>query len=141
MFALDQEKADQAFLKQVGFLKYMDKLVRQQIMLVEAANATPYGWRVANHLEPEKERFSEQDKTHTKALWEADGFVRRDNWEFNGRTKDVKKRGGMRGISGRGFFNPKRGGYMPYPISRTNNSANKNLGVSAQQVAAKYNRS
>ena len=71
LFALYQENAAQAFLKQVGFLKDMDKLLRQQIMLVEAANATPYGWRVANHLEPEKGIFSEQDKTHTKALREA----------------------------------------------------------------------
>ena len=47
----------------------------------------------------------------------------------------------MRGVSGRGFFNSKRGGYMPYPMSRTNNWANKNVGVPAQQVAAKYNRS
>ena len=29
---------------------------------------------------------------------------------------------------------------MPYPMFRTNNWANKNVGVPAQQVAAKYNR-
>ena len=44
LFALNQEKSAQAFLKQVGFLKDMNKLVRQQIMLVKAANATTYGW-------------------------------------------------------------------------------------------------
>ena len=43
-------------------------------MLVEAANATPYEQMVANHLELEKGIFSEQDKTHTKALREAEGF-------------------------------------------------------------------
>ena len=59
LFALNQERASQAFLKQVGFLKDKDKLVRQKIMLVEAANATLYGWKVVNHLEPEKEIFSE----------------------------------------------------------------------------------
>ena len=37
-------------------------------MLVEAANATPYGWKVANHLESEQGIFSEQDKTHTEAF-------------------------------------------------------------------------
>ena len=96
LFALNQEKADQAFLKQVGLLKDMDNLVRQQIMLVEAANATLYGWKVANHLEPEKGIFSEQDKNHTKALREAEGFVRRDNREFNAWKKDIKKRGDTR---------------------------------------------
>ena len=74
----------------------MDKIVKQQIMLVEAANATLYGWKVANHLESEKGIFSEQDQTHTKALREAEGFVRRDNREFNARRKDIKKRGGTR---------------------------------------------
>ena len=52
----------------------------------------PYGWKVANHLETEKGIFSEQDKTHTKALREAKGFVRRDNREFNARKKDIKMR-------------------------------------------------
>ena len=91
-------------------------------------------------MEPEKGIFSEQDKTHTKAVREAEGIVRRDNREFNARKIDVKKRDGPRWISGRGFLNPKRGGYMPYPMSRTNNWANKNVEVPAQQVAAKYNR-
>ena len=117
----------------------MDKLVRQQLMPVEAANATLYGWTVANHLEPEKGIFSEQDKTHIKALRETDGFVRRDNREFNARKKDVKKRGSTRWVSGRGFLNSKRGGYMPYPISRKNNWEKKNVGVPAHQVVAKYN--
>ena len=76
---MNQEKASQAFLKQVSLVKQMDKIVKQQIMLVEAANATPYGWKVANHLESEKGIFSEQDQTHTKVLREAEGFVRRDN--------------------------------------------------------------
>ena len=68
LFALNQEKASQAFRKQVSLVKQMDKIVKQQIMLVEAANATPYGWKVANHLENEKGIFSEQDQTHTKAF-------------------------------------------------------------------------
>ena len=50
LFAFDQEKAAQPFLKQVEFLKDMNKILKHQIMLVEAANAAPYGWRVANHL-------------------------------------------------------------------------------------------
>ena len=65
LFALNQEKAAQAFLKQVGFLKDIDKLMRQQIMIVEAPSPTLYGWKVVNHLEPEKGIFYEQDKTHT----------------------------------------------------------------------------
>ena len=102
----------------------------------------PYRWKVANHLEPEKGIFSEEDNANTKTLREAEGFVRRDNKEFNARRRDFRKRGGFRG---RGFFNYKRGGFSPYPMSRANNWAsnwtNKNVGVPAQQVAAKYNRS
>ena len=61
LFALNQEKASQAFLKQVSRVKQMTKIVKQQIMLVEAANATPYGWKVANNLDSGKGIFSEQD--------------------------------------------------------------------------------
>ena len=43
LFAFDLEKAAKAFLKQVDFLKEINKIVKQQILLVEAANATPYG--------------------------------------------------------------------------------------------------
>ena len=70
LFALNQEKVAQAFLKQVCLIKGMDDIVKQQITLVEAANATPYGWNVAKHLEPEHGIFSEQDKANTKALSE-----------------------------------------------------------------------
>ena len=53
LFALNQEKVAQAFLKQVCLIKGMDDIVKQQITLVEAANATPYGWNVAKYLENE----------------------------------------------------------------------------------------
>ena len=95
LFALNQEKASQAFLRQVSLIKSMYKIVKQQITLVEAANATSYGWNVAKHLEPEHGIFSEQDKANTKALREAEASVRRDNKEFNAR-KNIKKRGGTR---------------------------------------------
>ena len=111
LFALNQEKASQAFLRQVSLVKQIDKIVKQQIMLVEAASATPYGWKAANHLENEQGIFSEQNKTHTKALREAEGFVRRDNREFNTRRKDIKKRGGTR--FGRGLNHSKRAGFTP----------------------------
>ena len=101
---------------------------------MEAANATPYGWKVANHLGSEQGIFSEQDKTHTKALREAEGFVRRDNREFNARRKDIKKRGGTR------FNHSKRGCFTPEPNNRVNNWALKHIGFLAQQVAAKYSR-
>ena len=61
LFALTQVKAAQAFLRQVSLMKDMNKIVKQQIMLVESANATPYVWNMANHLEPEYSIFSEQD--------------------------------------------------------------------------------
>ena len=64
LFVLNQKKAAQAFLRQVSLIKNMDKIVKQQISLVEAANATPYGWNVAKHLEPEHRIFSEQDKVN-----------------------------------------------------------------------------
>ena len=108
---------------------------------MDAANTTLYGWKVENYFEPEKGIFFEQDKTHTKALREAEGFVRRDKREFNARKKDIKKRGGTRWVSGRGYFTSKRGGLTPYPLSRINNWPLKNVGFPAQQVAAKYNRS
>ena len=95
LFALNQEKVAQAFLKQVCLIKGMDDIVKQQITLVEAANATPYGWNVAKHLEPEHGIFSEQDKANTKALRDAEASVRRDNKEFNTR-KNTKRRGGTR---------------------------------------------
>ena len=101
---------------------------------MEAANATKYGWKVANHLESEKGIFSEQDQTHTKALREAEGFLRRDNREFNGRRKAIKKRGGTR--FGRWFNHSTRGGFTHGPIDRVNNWALKHLGFPAQQVAA-----
>ena len=50
-------------------------MIKQQITLVEAANATPYGWNVAKHLEPGQGIFSEQDKDNTKALREAEALV------------------------------------------------------------------
>ena len=81
---------------------------------------------------PEKGIFSEQDKTHTKALREAEGFVRRDNREFNARKKDIKKRGRTRWVTGRGYFTFKRGGYMPHPMTSINNWALKNVGFPAQ---------
>ena len=137
LFALNQEKASQAFLKQVSLVKEMDKIVKQ--MLVEAANATPYVWKVANHLESEQGIFSEQDKTHTKALRETEGFVRCDNRELNTRKKDIKKRRGTKFNTG--FYPPRRGGFTLVQNARVNNWAMRHLGVPAQQVAAKYNRS
>ena len=74
----------------------MEKIVKQQIKLVEAANATPYAWNVAKHLEPEHNIFSEQDKANTKALREAEASVGRDNRKFITRRKDIKKKGGTR---------------------------------------------
>ena len=95
LFALNQEKALQAFLRQVSLVKQMDKLVKQQIMLVEAANAMPYGWKVANHLESEQGIFSEQDKTHTKALREAEGFVEGTTENLTPEGKTLRKEGAL----------------------------------------------
>ena len=102
IYALNQEKALQAFLKQVSVIKNMDKIVKQQITLVEAANVTPYGWNVAKHLEPEHSIFSEQDKANTKALREAEASVWSDNRKFNPRRKDIKKKGGTK--FSKGFY-------------------------------------
>ena len=66
IFTLNQEKASQDFLRQVSLIKNMDKIVKQQITLVEAANATPYGWNVAKHLEHEHGIFLEQDKAKSR---------------------------------------------------------------------------
>ena len=43
LFALNQEKAAEAFLRQISLIKDMDKIVKQQLTLVEAKNATSYG--------------------------------------------------------------------------------------------------
>ena len=95
LFALNQDKAAQAFLRQVSLIKDIDKIVKQKITQVEATNTTPYGWNVAKNLEPEHGIFSEQDKANTKALREAEALVQRDNREFNTR-KNTKRRGGTR---------------------------------------------
>ena len=83
----------------------------------------------------------EQDKDNTKALREAEGFVRRDNKEFNARKKDFKKRGGTKWLSGRGLFPYKRGGYASHPMARSNVGAFKYNGFPAQQGVARYNNS
>ena len=43
LFALNKEKASQAFVMQLELLKSMHNLVMQQIRLVEATNTTPMG--------------------------------------------------------------------------------------------------
>ena len=106
LFVLIKEQTSQAFLRQVSLIKNMDKIVKQQITLVEAENATPYGWNIAKHLEPEHSIFSEQDKANTKALREAEASVRRVNREFNTRKKDIKKKGGT-GFN-KGAYHPRR---------------------------------
>ena len=60
LFALNKEKVAQAFLMQVELLKSMHKLIMQQIRLVEAANATPIGWKVTKHMNVEKTSWKEE---------------------------------------------------------------------------------
>ena len=75
---------------------------------------------MAKHLEFEKDIFSEGNKSHTKALKEAEGFVRRDNKENNARRKEIKNKEGIKWLSGRGLFLYKRGGYAFHPKARNN---------------------
>ena len=57
LFALNQEKAGQAFLRQVNLIKKINKHIKQQIFLAKAANATPFGWKVMNYWDLEKSNF------------------------------------------------------------------------------------
>ena len=62
VFALNKDKAAQAFLGQVKLLKDIDALVKMQIALVKAANTTLYSLNIAKHLESVQGIFSQQDK-------------------------------------------------------------------------------
>ena len=108
----------------------MDSLVKQQIKLVEAANATPYGWNIAKHLEAGHGIFSERDKANTKALRESKVSVRRDNKEFKAR-KNTKK-------SGKTRLNTALPPKMATAQNRRKNSWHaRHMGTPAQGVAAK----
>ena len=65
------------------------------MMLVEAANVTPYGKSAARLMETEHGVFYEQNKANTKVLREAEALVRRNNREFSAR-KNTKKKCGTR---------------------------------------------
>ena len=84
LFALNQEKAGQAFLRQIDLLKKMYKLIKQQIFLAEAANATSFGWKIMDYWELEKSNFHEWNEFSFKVFRKAVNFVRnkekREGW-------------------------------------------------------------
>ena len=81
-FSQNPALAAKAFEGQMELPAQMNKLITTQRTLVEAANASPYGWSAAKHMEEEHGIFSNEDKTNTKALRDAKMAVRRDNREF-----------------------------------------------------------
>ena len=81
-FSQNPDLAAKAFEGQLDLLAQMNKLLTTQRTLVEAANASPYGWSAAKHMEEEYGIFSAEDKTNMKALCDAEMAIRRDNREF-----------------------------------------------------------
>ena len=79
LFALNKEKAAQDFLMQVELLKSMYKLIKQQIRLVEAANATPIGWKVTKHMNVEKYIMEGRIKSMAQELNIARKCVRKES--------------------------------------------------------------
>ena len=96
-FTHNAELAAKAFVGQIELLSQMKKLLITQRTLVEAANASPYGWNAANKMEEEHGIFSLEDQTNTKALCEAEMAVRWDTREFKARRGNISNRGGRGG--------------------------------------------
>ena len=69
------EMAAKAFTGHIKLLIQMKHLITNQIMLVEAANAPPYGWMAAKHMESGHGIFSLEDKDLMKSLREAEMVV------------------------------------------------------------------
>ena len=74
--------AAKAFTGHIKLLIQMKHLITTQIMLVEAANAPPYGWMAAKHMESGHGIFSLEDKDNIKYLREAEMMFRRNIMEF-----------------------------------------------------------
>ena len=101
-----------------GTLKYasdMKKMLSAQRTLLEAANASNYGWHVARYLDKEQHIFTEDDSANMKSLREAETFVRRD-------FKEVKVQRGAASTRGRG--RGRRAKWTRTPIVSANQLAN-----------------
>ena len=64
--------AAKAFTGHIKLLIQMKHLITTHIMLVVAANASPYGWMAAKQVEYGHGIFSLADKENLKSLREAD---------------------------------------------------------------------
>ena len=67
-------------------------------MLVETANASPYGWMAAKHMESHHWIFSLEDKDLMKSLREAEMVVWRDTMEIKARRGNSSNQGKGRGV-------------------------------------------
>ena len=63
-------------------------------MLVEAANATPYRWKVIKHLDLEKDTFYEWNDSFTKAFKKVENLIRNEkkSQDFYSADKIMAKR-------------------------------------------------
>ena len=79
----------------------------QQIRLVEAANATPIGWKVTKHMSVEKYILEERIMSIAQELNIARKCVRRDSREIEAKNKEFRS---MKWLSRRGSILYKRKG-------------------------------
>ena len=97
---IDNRDADVRLAMARSFKKYkeMKDLLGAQRTLLEAANASPYGWHVARYMDKNQNIFSENDSENMEELRKVEGFVRRDQKEFKAQRGASSNRGrGKRG--------------------------------------------
>ena len=75
---------------QVELLKSMHKLIMRQIRLVEAAIATPIGWKVTKHMNVEKDILEERIRSIAHELNIARKCIRRDSREIEAKNKEFR---------------------------------------------------
>ena len=97
-FCGNMEMAAKAFTGHIKLLIQMKHLITTQIMLVEAANAPPYGWMAAKHMESGHGIFSLEDKDLMKSLREAEMVVWRDTREIKACRGNSSNWGRGRGV-------------------------------------------
>ena len=131
--------AAKAFTGQIKLLLQMKHLITAQRLLVEAANASPYGWMAAKHMESDHGIFSLEDKDNMKSLREAEMVVRMDTREFKARRGNSSNRGRGRGVCKTRWDNSNK--TLEHIGQALWEWSNKHMEGAAQGMSNKYNKS
>ena len=131
--------AAKAFTGQIKLLLQMKHLITTRRTLVEAANASSYGWMAAKHMESGHGIFSLEDKDLMKSLREAEMVVRRDTREFKAHRGNSSNRG--RGIGVRKNWWDNSNKTLEHIGQALWEWSNKHMKGAAQGVFNKYNKS